>query len=283
MAAKLQAVTLAKPGARMQIPGYFINLDSATARRAYMEAEIARLGLPITRLAAVKSTALSDADFARLHPDGSRFQMVKAEVACSLSHRACWKLIAEGTAPFGAVFEDDIAFADDTAHFLGQDGWLPPGIELVKLETFLSGVMLTRQTIAAQNRALVQLCSCHLGAAGYIVSRALAQRLFDASQTITLPIDLALFDPESRLLPEVPAWQLTPAICIQQFRSKEVFLPDGAEWSGVDAHRVVRKRHGLAKLRRESARPFLQLYEALRTALRVARTGQRRTIVRFRK
>ncbi|MBW6505959.1 MAG: glycosyltransferase family 25 protein [Rhodobacteraceae bacterium] len=265
----------------MQIHGYFINLDSATARCDYMEAEIARLGLPITRLAAVNGASLSDSDYSRLHPFGLQFTLSRAEVACFLSHRACWTLIAHGATPFGAVFEDDIAFADDTASFLGQDDWLPADTELVKLETMLKWVKLSSQAIAAKSRALAKLSSCHLGAAGYIVSKALAHRLLAASETFTVPVDHAVFDPTAALFPEVCVWQLTPAICVQQNRSSEVFLPSGTAWSDLDAHRKVRKRHGLAKLKRELVRPFLQLHEVVRGSLRAEQTDQKRTIVRF--
>ena len=116
----------------MQIPGYYINLDRAEARRAYMQAEIARLGLPVQRMPAVDGGLLSDADLQRLHPRALMHIMAKAEVACFLSHRNCWIQIAEADARFGAVFEDDIAFSDDVATFLCDDSWLPRAAGLVQ-------------------------------------------------------------------------------------------------------------------------------------------------------
>ena len=38
----------------------------------------------------------------------------KAEIACFLSHRECGRRIAEGPDAFGAVFEDDVVFSDET-------------------------------------------------------------------------------------------------------------------------------------------------------------------------
>ena len=267
----------------MQIPGHYINLDRADARRVYMQSEIARLGLPIARLAAVDGGGLTDADMQRLHPHAAMHRMAKAEVACFLSHRNCWIKIAEAQARFGAVFEDDIAFAQDALAFLGDDGWLPDGADLIKIETTSRMVMLDRKPVPVKGRALARLTSRHLGGGGYILSKTCAARLIAATETIALPVDYALFDPAMALLPDVTVWQLNPAICVQQLRSKSVFLPAGIDWSELSKDRVALKKRGLAKLRREVTTPFVQAIDFAKQTIRAALTGRRWQIVRFRK
>lgn len=267
----------------MQIPGHFINLDRATARRSYMEGEIARLGLAVTRMAAVDGSVLDDTTYARLHPQAAMHQMAKAEVACFLSHRACWQIISESPSRFGAVFEDDIAFADDVGRFLMQDDWLPEGADLIKIETTSRMVMLGRQQRNVQGRSLALLTSRHLGGGGYILSKAMAGRLLDAAQNITLPVDYALFDPAMALCADVPVWQLTPAICVQQLRSRTVFLPAGIDWSELSKDRRALKLRGFAKLKRELLSPFVKLFGYVSQTANAALTGRRWTMVPFRK
>ncbi|PWW04306.1 glycosyl transferase family 25 [Hoeflea marina] len=50
-------------------------------------------------------------------PEG---QFTPTEVACFLSHRRTWSMIADGDDPLGAVFEDDIHCAPDLKEFLQQ-------------------------------------------------------------------------------------------------------------------------------------------------------------------
>lgn len=268
----------------MEIPGYFINLDRAQGRLAYMTGEIARLGLPVTRMAAVDGALLDDADMARLHPHALMHRLAKAEVACFLSHRKCWIGVADGVSPFGAVFEDDIAFSDDAAIFLNDDSWLPVEADLIKIETYSRTVMLDRKTRPAPGtRGLARLRSLHLGAGGYILSRAMAVQLVAETDTVSLPVDFGLFDPASALVPDAEVWQLTPAICVQQICSRAVFLPHGVEWSGLDQARLGLKKHGLAKLWREVTTPFVRPTRFLSRTLRALLTERRWVLIRFRK
>src|SRR5690554_334771 len=106
----------------MNIPGHFINLSRASARRRHMESEAARLDLPIERIAAVDGTTMTRSEYQRWHPKaGPMHRLSKPEVACFLSHRTAWMQIVSDDRPFGAVFEDDLTFADDAPAFLGSD------------------------------------------------------------------------------------------------------------------------------------------------------------------
>ena len=43
-----------------------------------------------------------------LHHPPYPFGLSLAEIACFLSHRRCWEMIAEGDAPYGLIAEDDM-------------------------------------------------------------------------------------------------------------------------------------------------------------------------------
>ena len=73
---------------------------------------------------------------------------------------------------------------------------------------------------------------------------------------IGVPVDYILFSSEHIILREVSRLHMFPAICVQQVRSKAVFLPENAELSKLDRARAVHKIRGWRKLWRELMRPF---------------------------
>ncbi|MCP9480876.1 glycosyltransferase family 25 protein [Shimia sp. CNT1-13L.2] len=259
----------------MKIPGYFINLDRAEQRAAHMRSEAERLDLPLTRLPAVDGRQLDETEQAALHePAIGMHRMSGPEIGCFLSHRAAWKQIAEGEYPFGAVFEDDLKFAEDSTQLLNDDSWLPEGAGVIKIETTSRKVLVEPPYApVGPNRQLGRLGSLHLGAGGYILSRDFAATLIDRTEQFSVPVDYLLFDQTHGLSMDVDRWQLFPAICVQQVRSKDNFLPSGAEASGLDSARKVLKRKGLAKLRRELSRPFVDAAKEISARLHARRMG----------
>ena len=269
----------------MIIEGRFINLDRATGRRTHMEAEAARTGLPLSRQEATDGRAMSPETYERWHPKaGGMHRLSPLEVACFLSHRAAWAEIAEGAAPYGAVFEDDLTFADDAANNLTRDDWIPAGADLIKIETTARKAMLAPPFLDQPNgRMLARLTSRHLGAGGYVLSRDFARRLLAATDPIAVPVDYALFSEPLAAVPGASLWQLSPAICVQQVRTSEQFLPKDAEWSGLDAARRGIKRTGLAKIWREVTRPFADIGSEAAHLVHALSSGRRWLRIRFRR
>ncbi|MEM8592092.1 MAG: glycosyltransferase family 25 protein [Pseudomonadota bacterium] len=259
----------------MTIPGWYINLARDTARAEHMGAEAAQKQLPIQRQEAVDGALLTDAECATLDvPAPGLHRLSAPELACCMSHRRIWAKIANGDSAYGAVFEDDLTFANDTSDFLRKDGWLPDGAHLVKIETTARKVLLLPPFAeAGKGRALAMLGSRHLGAGGYIVSKTFAAELLAASETWSAPVDYLLFDPEHALVPDRPAWQLSPALCVQQVRSQAAFLPPGTALSGLDSARSRQKRRGASKVIREATRPFTNLATEIRYRTLAARSG----------
>lgn len=268
----------------MSITGQFINLDRSTGRRDHMLAEAARVGITLTRLPAVDGAAMTETNYTRWHPAaGAMHRLSRAEVACFLSHRKAWQDVVAGDARFGAVFEDDLLFADNAALFFDDDTWIPYGADLIKIETTSRKVMLQKPLLVTHDhRKLGALASTHLGGGGYILSRDFAARLLQATEPITVPVDYALFSPDLAAIDGASVWQLSPAICVQQVRTRTKFLPDDAEASGLDSARAGLKRKGLAKLIRELWRPFETLFFELRKRMKAALRNQIWVLIRFR-
>jgi glycosyl transferase family 25 len=185
-----------------------INLGRSTDRLAEVTVEFARIGVPFERIAAVdaRTDPLS-------FPVSSR--LTKPEIACFLSHRKCWQLIADGADQYGAVFEDDAAFKSDAGPLLSNDSWVPRDSDIVKLETMFGQVRLGRIASIGNGYAIGRLVGEHLGTAGYIISKVAAQKLLGRIKYLKEPIDLTLFSPNSLTFAFNKTYQLTPALCVQ--------------------------------------------------------------------
>ena len=259
---------------------YLINLDRCSDRVQHMNMALQAIELDVQRVSAVDGAILSGSKIASLtRPKSDRMPWTPAEVGCALSHRKCWKAIAASADRFGAVFEDDLHFAQGAGAFLATDDWIPQDIDLIKLETYGHSVILDAKPQAVSSSGLHRLRSTHYGTGGYIVSSRLAEHLIDITQTLTDQVDVVMFGRPD----DVPAYQLVPAICIQDSVLNQS-RPDGFLRSTVEAERIPlraeMKPRGLAKLRREAARPFRQLAEAANGMVLPLR-GKRRMVVPF--
>lgn len=182
-----------------------INLDRSTDRLAHVTAEFAKIGIHFDRAAAFEADAVNP-----------EWQLTRQEVACFQSHRQCWQIIADGTDPYGAIFEDDVVFSADAGNLLIDDGWIPRGADVVKLETYFVGVRIAHKQEPVRNGySVTRLVGRHLGSAGYIVSREAAQRLLKGTTRLKGTVDYALFSPTLMTCSRNTIYQLMPALCVQ--------------------------------------------------------------------
>lgn len=187
-----------------------INLDRSSDRLAHVTAEFARIGVAFERVAAID--AMDRPDLSRL----ATKRMSSVEVACLLSHRACWAIIAAGDDSHGAVFEDDVVLSARAGDLLGDAGWIPADADIVKIETFRQKISLKRKRISCgSNFTASRLLSAHIGAAGYILSKQAARDLFDATENADTPVDQLIFNPLFPTSSSKVIYQLIPAICLQ--------------------------------------------------------------------
>jgi glycosyl transferase, family 25 len=206
-----------------------INLDRSRDRLAHMTAEFARIGIAFGRVAAIDARERPDLASMPLrarHTTPRR--MTGSEIACLLSHKACWTIIAEGDDAHGAIFEDDVVFSAEAGALLADTSWIPANADVVKLETFFKRTTIARKRIAAGHGfSLSRLHGLHIGAAGYVLSRQAARDLLSATDDIGIPVDHLVFNPKLATSSSKTIYQLVPALCLQdQFlASSKVGLP----------------------------------------------------------
>ena len=224
-----------------------INLDRSADRLAHVTEQFARIGVPFQRVAGVDAAAGATA---------AAPPLTVPEVACFLSHRRCWQIIADGKDRHGAIFEDDVVFAHDAGALLADAGWVPSDADLVKLETFFVPVRLGRRRAALGNGySLARLVGRHVGAAGYVVSRTAARKLVQRTTRFRAAVDNALFCPTLLTCSRSTIYQLTPALCAQA----QFFLGADTPRTLVQIDPPELHRSVLDKLGAEASRAFAHL------------------------
>lgn len=184
----------------MPIPVFVISLKDSANRRAMISRRLGELGVAFTFIDAVDGRVMSDAEADRLCPRrrrlSRRWPMSKREVACSASHLAALRAIADGESPFGCILEDDAVPEDDFPSVLDA-AWLAglPRFDLFKLggDVNFKGDQLAAPVGVRGERHICTPLHPSYSARGYIASREGAQRVLDRSNPIVDTADVFLF------------------------------------------------------------------------------------------
>ena len=175
---------------------FVINLRDDPERRAFMKAQLDRLGLDYEFFDAIEGARYRD-DPRWYDPKKSvaavNRELRPGEVGCALSHAFVYKEVARRTLPCAFVLEDDAILSDDVPGVLErlEKGELRQG-EIVFLERcdyvlpFSSRRLIGKYRIATP--ILVKLGST-AQAAGYVVSLEAARRIMDANIPVAFPAD----------------------------------------------------------------------------------------------
>jgi glycosyl transferase, family 25 len=116
------------------------------------------------------------------------------------------------------IAEDDIVFSNDAGAFLNSAEWLPTRLDLIKAETNLSRVQMSRKPLSRhQGHDVRGLKSNHSGSAGYFISREGARRLLAFTEAHCEPADRILFHPSLVTGHRLRVGQVEPALCMQDF------------------------------------------------------------------
>lgn len=201
----------------MQI--FLINLDRRADRLATMTAQLAALDLRATRISAVDAKYADDRRLSKVfRTTGPLGEIPKGDRCCSLSHRRAWDAFLASGAPFAAVLEDDIVLGKAATELLNNADWIPPGVDLVKLEHFgppHQRVLVGGKCTVGGGHSLAPILSRHTGAGAYILSRATAAKLAEVEHW-SVPVDHLLFNPNvSPLAADLRPFQMLPAIARQ--------------------------------------------------------------------
>lgn len=178
------------------LPIVYINLAKDTEREQRMRTQMAQMQLPATRLAAVWWNDLSPEIQARHHNgDLTEKQYFKpmgnGEKGCYCSHLTAWRQLLESDAPAMVVFEDDVRLLPALPQALDAVAALPPATwDLVKLYGRAQEKVATRRSLAGGLLELITYRRVPSFAAGYVISRAGAQKMLDTRVPFGRPVDV---------------------------------------------------------------------------------------------
>ena len=199
---------------------YLINLERRPDRLAAMTARAYGLGLALERVEAVDAAAVEPHVLDRwFEDDGPLGEIPRGDKACLLSHRMAWQKFLAGGDPHAVFLEDDVMLSRGAGAVLADDGWIPAGAGVVKLEHYGprgQRVLLTGIRATGNGLQTGRMLSRHTGAAAYILSRPAAELLLSQTR-FNLPVDHLLFNPNnSALFAALAPLQLLPAIARQE-------------------------------------------------------------------
>jgi glycosyl transferase, family 25 len=181
-----------------------------------MSGQFSSVGMPVTRVAAVDcNDPAVAAEAARCEVGQNGRQMSAGAYACFQSHRRVWAMLVASGEAHAMVMEDDLLLAPGIGVYL-DDGWVPPGSDVVKLETVGVRVHVAAKVQdRAGPRALRRLMSYHSGMAGYVISSGAAAMLLDLTGQVSDPVDEVVFNPDRAHVPTIRLDQMIPAPVIQ--------------------------------------------------------------------
>ncbi|MGS1093817.1 glycosyltransferase family 25 protein [Aquamicrobium terrae] len=262
---------------------YYINLDRSPERRAWFTQQAEALGLDLVRVPAVDGRELpaGELDHWRQLSEGNKI-LSRGEIGCFLSHRKAWEAVLAAQEKWAFIAEDDIHFSRNAAAFLCDDSWIPAQAGLIKAETDLRRHEFSPTSWPTPfGHELRRLKSTHLGAGGYLLTPEAASHLLAFTEHRCEAVDGLLFAMNYMKEHQLEAWQILPAICIQ-----DVYIEEHADTenlrSVVDKERVesrlitksITVTH-FTKIKREVNRILMQLRSLL---ARIYLTLMRRSV-----
>ncbi|MGR6469016.1 glycosyltransferase family 25 protein [Rhizobium sp. PAMB 3182] len=194
---------------------FFVNLDSRPDRRAFIEAELSRVGLVAERINAISSDQVASAGDDLELAWAERSPLTQPEVACALSHRKAWRRMLQLGLTHGVFLEDDVVLSERLPAFLDELATSPPECDFIRLETRFQRVRLGPVTTRFECGVnLRRPYTLQWGLGAYILSASAAHRLLDDPRFFDQPVDDLFLDPRYPLFHEVDCRQCVPALCI---------------------------------------------------------------------
>ena len=224
---------------------YYINLDNRPDRRAFMEAQFARLGIEAQRVAAVTRQEAGDRASAVSRKAISRHQFSLSELACNLSHQTAWTAAFSGNAEHALILEDDAVLGPDFAGAANAVAQVAHQFDIIRLETRLRRSFLDARACAVAGRyELFRFHRFEWGMAACIVSRKAANQTVACGQLDLTIIDKLLFNPRYLRWHRLNIVQICPA---------PVFHPGMRGLTGVQTSDLTQDRHSNKAHRNSSA------------------------------
>lgn len=198
-----------------------INLDRSPERLESISKQLSAQGLSFQRIPARDGRKLSPEELSRLeapYDAHEKFVFRKAlwptEIACFLSHAACWEKLVKSDCEWGLIMEDDIVLSPRFKLFAASSDWIPQGVRVIQLHGF-------RQTFTVGESYPVhdtELCRIirptPLCCFAYLIHREAAAYALATHMPIPAPVDDWLFCPYSDFAKRFPPHRLLSA-CVK--------------------------------------------------------------------
>lgn len=198
---------------------YVISLANAKGRRTLMKQYAPLNALEWQFFDALDAKhPQSAAQLAQLPDVGPWGEFFSGDKACTLSHFNVMNAFLATDAPYCLILEDDVFLSDDVAQWMSDVSWWPKGADIVRFERWRAPelrLVLGRRASRHLRRDIHPLYSRHSGTAGYVISRAAAQKVLRQTQP-NVPIDHLLFNKAiSALARDLSVYQVTPGLAQQ--------------------------------------------------------------------
>lgn len=268
------------------LPIFYINLARRTDRRAFMQRQLAGLGLTAVRIEALGPDDLLALDRTRYCNPNRGHWMTETELACNMSHQAAWRRFLEGGSTRALILEDDAVLSSSLPAFLESVSAQALDIDVIRIETLGSqglrfGAMERR---LSPDVGLRQCFTRDAGAGAYLLSRRAATLLLAQPQLKTELVDALLFNPFNRLGRELSVRYCDPALAIQE---SCLGLADSEAVSDLAMSRLEKRRQAARRPVRKWIRKIESWFTydarvALARLSQLGRTDIRRLAIRFR-
>ncbi len=192
---------------------YVINLARRPDRLAKMDAELAALGLPYTRINAVDGAEISC-------PAGHHLS--DAAYACYLSHIKAYRAFLETGASHCVIMEDDVTLSPRLPEALAASCFYTDQNAIVRLERptnfYWSSPSYNKPfAVVSQNRLVTySLLTKSFGTGAFVLSRQVAEAVVQHQSTPQLDIDVRLFDPKRSGHLGFNLLQFSPSLALQR-------------------------------------------------------------------
>ena len=235
------------------LPIYVISLRASESRRRAMTDRMAELGLTFSFIDAVVGKDIAADQKKTLLSDKRRRHLASplsdGALGCLMSHRQAWKQLLDTTGDAALILEDDADLAAEALDILPRIAALKGRFDLINLH-HTSGRPLVDVARLSPTHALSITRYVSIGAIGYVVSRAAAERLLAVSTPGIFEVDVLM----NRWWEHgVKTLVLTPSVVSEDGHDSTIGYPGGKPtWDGdrlVDkiARDLNRKRDSITK------------------------------------
>ena len=194
-------------------PIYYINLDRAPERAAFMDTQLSNLGLAnsIQRVSAKDALTANIKSNCDKSFKTRRWELLPSEIACFESHRHVWERIVKNQQPYAVILEDDIILSKSFSKTVDCILDTISEFDVIKLDGCDHQQVLFGAAIHLGEFAVRPNLSRIGSSAGYLLSLSGAKKLMVQSYKYSDSVDDFIFEPRD----EWNVLQLEPAIGVQ--------------------------------------------------------------------